>query len=77
MRVHVCIVFTSLLQNSEIVQDLITKQANLENELQLRTWQLSQNSSQKGGQSNMKKEVLLDIVDQLSTLWLTPLDDTL
>lgn len=60
-------------QNSEIMQDLITKQAGLESELELRTKQLSQSTIKRGNHSE-QKEILVDILEQICTQGLVPSD---
>ena len=62
------------LQNADILQDLITKQADMQSELELRTKQLSQGSFRGGSPSEQNAEVMLEVLEQLCTQWLTPFD---
>ena len=55
------------------MQDLITKQAGLESELELRTKQLSQSIIKRGNHSE-QKEILVDILEQICTQGLVPSD---
>jgi hypothetical protein len=57
-------------ENAEILQDLITKQASLENELEQRTKQDSFQAEDK----DEEREALLDIIQQLCSQWERPFD---
>jgi hypothetical protein len=60
-------------ENSDILQDLIAKQADMESELELRTKQLSQSSITRDSKSE-PKEVMLELLEQLCTQLLAPSD---
>ena len=62
------------IQNAEFLQDLISKQASLEKELEIRAEEVDfTDSTQDGGSSNDRK-VFLDIIQQLCTEWQAPLE---